>query len=346
VTTLPVLDPGPLRSAARGTSSTSHSHETEASLRALALGLRQACTEWGAFYLKPSPLGPLQRRLLEAATVFFELSEPEKAKLALSRSSHFRGYSALHSWCDAREQLHLGPELGAELEGSGVVAAAGPDYLRLLGPNLWPETLGMQWRSCVLEYFTAVAELGRQLLVVLETAFELPAHALTSLLGPTPYQLQKLMRYAPGSAVPRELASTAMAAHCDWSLITLLLQSSSGLQVCTPHGVWLEAPAMDDSLLVTLGELLEIVTGGLVCATPHRVSSVGAARISVPVFVNPGLHRRVTQRSAGRVRSSAEHVHRVRPLWDGRPSFVFGESEWQRKGLAQWCYRGQCLGAQ
>ncbi len=38
------------------------------------------------------------------------------------------------------------------------------------------------------------------------------------------------------------------------------------------------------------------------------------------------------------------HVHRVRNPAQAWQDSHFGESEWKRKGLGQWCWRRECLG--
>jgi isopenicillin N synthase-like dioxygenase len=277
--------------------------------------LRRACAEYGAFYLHPSPLAPVQQRALEAAAAFFGLHPSDKQAIGIERSAHFRGYSRLRSGSDDREQVHFGPEAVA----TGNVAA-GPSPARLLGPNLWPTALGTAWRTTLLEYVAAAGELGRRLLRSIAGAFELPEAELGGLLEPQPYLLMKLMRYGPRDARPR----SRMAPHCDWSLITVLLQDGPGLQLCTREGAWLDAPSRENSLLINLGELAELATGGRARAAPHRVIEVGdRERLSIPVFINPDLSRTLTPFPRRSIAEwveedgtelglgESEHVHRV-----------------------------------
>ena len=142
-----------------------------------------------------------------------------------------------------------------------------------------------------------------------------------------------------------------VAPHCDWSWITLLLQNEvGGLQVRTPAGGWVDVPPLAGALVVTLGELVEVATAGRLEATPHRVRNHSSRRprVSVPVFINPALPALVSPAGdvpppAPPVGCEAEHVHRV--LAPGAPprAFVFGESEWSRKGLGRWCHDPACL---
>ena len=76
-------------------------------------------------------------------------------------------------------------------------------------------------------------------------------------------------------------------------MLTLLLlePSSTGLQVEVAPGVWVDAPPLDGTFVVNIGELLEVATGGYLRATRHRVLAPdpGTDRISIPFFLNPEL---------------------------------------------------------
>jgi isopenicillin N synthase-like dioxygenase len=316
-------------------------------LRSFAGLLLEACQGSGAFYLANPPVScALRKQVLSAARVFFELSAEEKAGVHLRRSAHFRGYSVLRNERDWREQFHLGLE--------APTAHDGPEYLQLQGPNLWPTRLGANWRNTLLGFLEEVYSLGRRLLQLFALALGLPEAGLLGESSEEAYLLMKLIYYP---RQPLEGRRIGVAPHCDWSWITILLQNEvAGLQILSPSGEWLDAPPLDDTFLINLGELLQVATGGRLKATPHRVcnhSSEGP-RISVPVFINPALTSVVSPGvlpdqerdpwvGAGRIEDPREHIHRVlRPGMVPAP-FVFGQSEWNRKALGKWCYDAVCL---
>ena len=76
-------------------------------------------------------------------------------------------------------------------------------------------------------------------------------------------------------------------------MLTLLLleQGSDGLQVEGAAGQWIDVPPVPDALIVNIGELLEVATGGYLRATRHRVVAPppGTDRVSIPFFLNPAL---------------------------------------------------------
>jgi isopenicillin N synthase-like dioxygenase len=63
------------------------------------------------------------------------------------------------------------------------------------------------------------------------------------------------------------------------------------LQVELGPQQWIDVPPVPDALIVNIGELLEVATGGYLRATRHRVRAPrpGSDRVSIPYFLNPAL---------------------------------------------------------
>jgi 2OG-Fe(II) oxygenase superfamily len=82
---------------------------------------------------------------------------------------------------------------------------------------------------------------------------------------------------------------TGVREHTDYGFLTILLQDQSGgLQVRSLDGEWIDAPPVDDSFVVNIGDMLELWTHGLYRATPHRVRNKGTGdRLSFPLFFDP-----------------------------------------------------------
>ncbi len=83
--------------------------------------------------------------------------------------------------------------------------------------------------------------------------------------------------------------------HTDYGYLTLLLQDNSGgLQVKLSDGSWIDAPPINGSLVVNLGDALEHNTGCLIKATPHRVRHTSSSnRMSFPFFFDPSFSKRM-----------------------------------------------------
>jgi len=303
--------------------------------RSFVDSVRQACCDTGAFYVTHHSVSTkLSNQVLEYSRNFFELSLEEKLQIDIKRSPHFRGYSQMSNERDWREQLHFGCELPAVISEQ--------TYYRLQGPNLWPSVLGEEWKMVMLEYLDEIRRLGEQLLPAVAEAANLRSAYFNNKSDDQRYVLMKLIYYWPQSQ-PESLRN-GVAAHCDWSWITILLQDDTGLQIQSRNGQWIDVPPIQDNFVVNLGELVHLVTGGYFVATPHRVvnSSSDRARVSIPVFINPGLDEMVTPVAFQVSNSELDHIHRVIDPATETGAFMFGESEWQRKGLGRWCYDARC----
>lgn len=81
------------------------------------------------------------------------------------------------------------------------------------------------------------------------------------------------------------------SAHQDINFITLLVAASSpGLQVMDNEGNWHAVPHEENSIVVNIGDMLQLASGRLFKSTTHRVinpDSEGVDRISMPIFIHP-----------------------------------------------------------
>src|SRR5581483_9952283 len=247
--------------------------------------LTRACENSGTFYVvNHSVPASLCESVIEASRAFFDLPADAKSGIDIKRSEHFRGYSVMTNDRDWREQVHFGREQSPVDHGS-----ATPDYYQLQGPNLWPQQLGETWRKTMLSYLDAVMKFGSQIANAVAEAAGLTDDYFDNLGNNSAYILMKLICYYP--QVRNHRARNGVATHCDWSLLTVLLQSDAGLQTQSRNGEWIDVPPVSGALVINLGELIEITTSGRFRATPHRVinQSWDTPRISIPVFINPSL---------------------------------------------------------
>lgn len=66
-----------------------------------------------------------------------------------------------------------------------------------------------------------------------------------------------------------------MKEHSDSDSVTLLFQRGPGLEVLSPAGEWVQAPCVEDCILVNLGDALSFWSGTQLKATLHRVTFDG-----------------------------------------------------------------------
>lgn len=303
-------------------------------LSAHALSPREvgsALRERGGFMLLPSIDAELYALALKAAHDFFVLPAEVKATTAIELSPHFRGWSEMHNERDWREQIHIGCERPA--------AGDEPAFRRLEGPNLWPPDEG--WRAIITAYMETVAQLGERVLTCAATDLGLPVDTFAG-VGRDGYVLLKLIGYHPQPSAQH--ARPGVAAHVDFSWITITLQDSAGLEVLQPGGQWVRIEPIPGSLWIHAGELLQVASRGIYPATPHRVTnrSIDRTRVSLPLFLNPSLTGQVgpllpSRQGVSAPSDAAPHVHRVLGSAPQEP-LHFGEAEWRRKGLNCWCH--------
>lgn len=291
---------------------------------ALRAQLRQVAHEVGFFYLTGHGVPEeLIDRLLAQARGLFALPQAAKDAIAMVHSPHFRGYTRLGGeltggTVDWREQIDIGPERVP------LTDPAEP-YLRLQGPNQWPAGLpGLP--AVVAEWDAALAAVGRRLLQHWAAALGNPAEVFDAAFADTPATLIKVIRY-PGRAD----SDQGVGAHRDAGVLTLLLAEpgSRGLQVRTERG-FVDVDPLPGALIVNIGEMLEIASGGYLRATEHRVRIYDQERLSVAYFFNPRLDATIPV-----LRLPADLAERARGVSadtaNDRIYAVYGRNAWKSR---------------
>nr|WP_278056008.1 2-oxoglutarate and iron-dependent oxygenase domain-containing protein [Mesorhizobium sp. WSM4898] len=272
--------------------------------------LQMACQEYGFFYLVEHGIpGEQIAQAIEASRRFFALPQSVKERYGHAFQDVYptaaRGYSPLHG-----EMLH--PEagfdpkevfdLGIENEGdrrpfSGRTRL--PD--EALAPGFARNLLALQ--ATVLAGI--VPQIGDALadLIGMEEAW-FQRHFSTPTLG------QRVIRYPARGGT--------CAKHTDHGFFTLLLQEElplRSLQVWF-RGRWMPVPSLPDSLVVNLGDLLQVLSDGRFKSTPHQVVHSGPTdRISLPFFIYPEIDARLTSRQGQQVSVVEMMLRNVESIW-------------------------------
>ncbi|QJU53732.1 isopenicillin N synthase family oxygenase [Herbiconiux sp. KACC 21604] len=272
---LPVLD---LSRLAKG----------DAEAEAFRVDLREATHDYGFFYLTGH--GVPQQLIDDVMAVsrrFFDLPEADKLAIENLKSPHFRGYTRVggeltQGKVDWREQIDIGTER------EPVTDPDAPDFMRLDGPNQWPDALP-ELQTTVSEWYDELSRVALTLLRAWAVSLGAAEDVFDEAFADRPSTLIKIVRY-PGKSDPEP--KQGVGAHKDSGVLTLLLvePGKGGLQV-EKDGEWIDAPPIDGAFVVNIGELLEVATDGYLKATVHRVISprIGTDRISIPFFYAPAL---------------------------------------------------------
>ena len=242
----------------------------------------RAASEIGMFYVRGHGIDPdLFARVHAHAAAFFALPEEVKLAYHIARSANHRGYVPFSEKGDyddePGERLYEAFDSALELPAYHAAARAS----RLMGPNVWPALPG--FRRTVTEYYRAVALVGRRMCRAFEIYLGLDDGYFDRYMR-TPTSQLRLLHYVENDAPSREEQMT-MGAHTDYESFTLLHQWAPGLQSMTVDGRWVDVPPIPGTLVVNIGDLMEVWTNGLFVSNPHRVLNSGRERFSMPFFV-------------------------------------------------------------
>ncbi|KAF7309246.1 Fe2OG dioxygenase domain-containing protein [Mycena indigotica] len=259
--------------------------------------VKDACTRVGFFYVKKHGIPPaVFARTIAAMRAFFDLPLDEKLEIENKKSPNFKGYSPVLSGNndpngggDLQEGFEFGYELpdvvddgGASSQASRPLQPTPQDVMS--APNVWPASLP-EFRLAALEYYHHALQLGRQLFPLFALALNLPADFFADKTKHSA-ALMRLLHYPPqiGEVDGRVIG---IGAHTDWECFTILYQQPGiqALQVLNSRKQWIDAPPIEGTLVINLGDELARWTNDVFTSTVHRaINRSGVERFSIPLF--------------------------------------------------------------
>lgn len=261
---------------------------------AVGLAVRRACSEVGFFYVRHHGVDPaVLERCYAASRDFFALPEAEKCAVHIRNSSNHRGYGPMleeNTNPDAKGDLHEAFDIALDIPTSDPDALAGKS---LYGPNQWPERPA-DLKPAMTACHAALMELGRTLFRAFALALELEENYFLPLIA-KPLAHMRVLRYPPQPEVTDE-KQIGIGAHSDYECFTILHQNGdSALQVLNAAGTWIEAPPVDGTFVINVGDMMARWTNDLFCSTLHRViNRSGRERFSIPLFFGPDYDTLIT----------------------------------------------------
>ena len=169
--------------------------------------------------------------------------------------------------------------LQAEREGTGK-------------PNLWPtEPAGFD--DTIGQWFDALKDLSGRLMRMSALALDLPEGWFAPYYE-CPALTLRFVNY-PDQPVEPPPGQLRYGAHHDYGGLTILRQDNApgGLEVRDLEGRWHDVPAIADSFVINVGDLMQHWTNGRWRSTLHRVSNPARAltgstqRLSMVAFTDP-----------------------------------------------------------
>jgi isopenicillin N synthase-like dioxygenase len=265
----------------------------------VASAIDHACQNSGFFYIQGHPISPERMaEMRQLAQDFFALPMADKASISIKQSANHRGYGET-----AAEQLDpTRPGDWKESYDMGLNLAAdhplvGPER-PLYGPNQYPAAIP-DFQMRMERHYWDMLTLGKKILSALAIALNMDETFFDDKFE-HPLSVLRFLHYPPRprSNDPHNTqeAPIGAGAHTDYGCITILWQDEiGGLQVQDIHGNWIDAPPIDGTFVINIGNMMARWSNNRYQSTPHRVYSPdGAERYSIPFFVEPDFDTSVS----------------------------------------------------
>jgi isopenicillin N synthase-like dioxygenase len=241
---------------------------------AVAQELDRACAGTGFLYIKGDQFDHgLFQRLLARAKAYFAQDRAAKMRSYIGGSRNHSGYVPVgeEEFGGATSDLKEAYDIGCDYRLT--------EGLRpLLGPNNWPDMPG--FREDVQAYYTHVTGIGRLLFRGFALALGLEESFFDAHLRHPPSQLRLIHYPFDASAQDRP----GIGAHTDYECFTLLFATAAGLQIVDKRGEWADVPLIEGTMIMNIGDMMEILSNGRYMATRHRVKKVVEERYSFALF--------------------------------------------------------------
>ena len=216
--------------------------------------------------------------------LYFERPLEEKLKDRISRDN-YRGYIPQGFFSANTRYTEVDRYEGYKLHID--IAENDPicQLCDLYAPGKWPDAPA-SFQKAVEDYWRACDRVTNGLLAMLATILDVDSQWFLQLFE-KPLTNMTLLHYPPQH--PGD-AGFGIHPHKDTDALTILVPDAVGGLMVKKRGSgeWLEVDAPEDTLVVNVGDLVELWSGGYLVSTPHKVvNHSGAERYSFPYFAVP-----------------------------------------------------------
>lgn len=275
----------------------------EAGTRDVVRQIDESCRSVGFLIITGHGVSPdLISEARGASMDFFALSPQQKLAYKMP-PDRYRGYTSPGTESLAASYGNESPPDLKESFSIGPFAFDDDDYhspLRagaFFAPNMWPaEVPHMQEVLC--RYYAVMEVLSTQLMRLFALALNLPEHFFDDKIDRHITNMS-VIHYPPLSAPPAP-GQLRGGAHTDFGSVTIVQRDRApgGLQVLV-DGTWINAPHVDDSFVVNLGDLMAEWTNDRwvstvhQVATPEKLADAMSDRLSMVFFHQPNYDAEV-----------------------------------------------------
>ena len=249
----------------------------EAGTRDVVRQIDESCRSIGFLIITGHGVSPeLVAATRRASMDFFALSPEQKLAYKMP-PDRYRGYTSpgteslaasygIESPPDLKESFSIGPFAVDDDEYYSPLRAGA-----FFAANMWPRELP-QMQDALCRYYAAMEVLSTQLMRLFALALRLPEHFFDDKIDRHITNMS-IIRYPPLSSPPAP-GQMRGGAHTDFGSLTIVQrdQAPGGLQVLV-DGVWINAPHIEDSFVVNLGDLMAEWTNDRWVSTVHQVAT-------------------------------------------------------------------------
>ncbi|WP_287911213.1 2OG-Fe(II) oxygenase family protein [Acinetobacter sp.] len=240
----------------------------------VAHALDQACKDVGFLYLKGDQFKPeLFEKLHQIAQQYFAQDTALKMQNYIGLSENHSGYVPIGEERFVENSYDLKEAYDVNYDYLGL-----EDRRPLVGPTQWPDD--PSFKVHVSNYYQHIKKIGQQIFQSFALALDLDEDYFNAHISKAPSQL-RLIHYPYIADIQDK---EGIGAHTDYECFTLLLPTAPGLQVLNKAGQWMDVPLLENTLIMNIGDMMEILSNGRYLATKHRVKKVAEERYSFPFF--------------------------------------------------------------
>jgi isopenicillin N synthase-like dioxygenase len=261
--------------------------------RSVATELREACREFGFFYIVGHGVDEqLQARLADLSRQFFDQPLAAKLEISMSRGGRaWRGYFPIGGeLTSGKRDLKEGIYFGAELEPDHpMVQSRTP----LHGQNLFPVGIP-RFRETILDYTASMTRLGHALMAGISLSLGLEECYFADVYTDDPLVLFRIFNYPSPSRFSHEEYAYGVGEHTDYGFLTILKQDMSGGLQVKAKSEWIDVEPISNTFVCNIGDMLDRLTGGSYLSAPHRVQHRSERdRLSFAFFFDPNFNAEI-----------------------------------------------------
>ena len=216
----------------------------------------------------------------EKSIDFFNLTNDKKIKYSFTNNAGARGYTPFGKETALGEKV---PDLKEFWHHGPVVDKSFDERIK---KNIYISEID-EFNETFDKLFIELNNLGIELLSCIALSIGLEKNYFSEWVNKG-NSLLRMIHYPPSDNSNIYRARE----HADINLITLLIGANErGLEVKSKDSSWIKIQAEDDDIVCNIGDMLQLVTDGLLKSTPHRVikyqDQSSSSRYSIPFFLHP-----------------------------------------------------------